>query len=347
MSLYPIIWAAEHAPVRDAEERAILTALVIKGDFDGCNCYRSYPTLAAVARVDPKTAGRKCREMEKRGILRRQPGPKPEGWRKLPKDKRPVVWEVLIPFAFWSAVQLEEINLQRAERGRPPITPRNRPPIAEAPPKRARSDKGTPKPERRKPTERRDSQSPRSEESDGTLSPPAQGLQVPPPGDSQSPNPLLVPSDKPSSSYVTPAPPATDGTPMKEEEDAEQNKHQAYELVDAATARWDKQHRRPNANERHRIAEKVAEALAAGATPDGIIRELTRDLNPGQVATTAVQVVRFRIKEPGWAKQNQPPTKPTVLRPPWCGTCDERTRLIEDEDQSRRCPDCHPLAIAS
>ena len=46
MSLYPIIWAIEHAPVRDAEERAILGALVMKGDFDGCNCYRSYGTLA-------------------------------------------------------------------------------------------------------------------------------------------------------------------------------------------------------------------------------------------------------------------------------------------------------------
>jgi hypothetical protein len=28
---------------------------------------------------------------------------------------------------------------------------------------------------------------------------------------------------------------------------------------------------------------------------------------------------------------------------PWCGTCNERTRLT-GEDQPRRCPDCHPLA---
>ena len=178
MSLYPIIWAVEHAPVRDAEERAILSALVMKGDFDGCNCYRSYATLARVARVDPKTAGRKCRAMEARGILRRQTGRMPEGWKRLPKDKRPVVWEVMIPASFWSPVQLEEINQQRQERGRPPITPQNRPDLPDAPPKRPRADKGKARPERRK-ADRGDSQSPRSDASGGTLSPVAGGLSVP------------------------------------------------------------------------------------------------------------------------------------------------------------------------
>ena len=106
MSLYPVLWAIEHAPVYDAEERAILGALVIKGDFDGCNCFRSRPKLAEAARVDPKTVDRKLAAMEKRGLIRRQPGPKPAACLKLPKDKRTVVWEVLIPQEFWSAVQL-------------------------------------------------------------------------------------------------------------------------------------------------------------------------------------------------------------------------------------------------
>lgn len=181
MSLYPILWAAEHAPVRDAEERAVLSALVLKGDFDGCNCYRSYTALARIARIDPKTAGNKCREMERRGILRRQTGPKPEGWKKLPKDKKTVVWEVMIPAAFWSEIQLAEVNEQRAERGRALITPENRPLIPEAPPKQARSDKGQSRPQRRRKQqdeERGDSQSPRSRRSGGTLSPPAGGLSV-------------------------------------------------------------------------------------------------------------------------------------------------------------------------
>lgn len=31
-------------------------------------------------------------------------------------------------------------------------------------------------------------------------------------------------------------------------------------------------------------------------------------------------------------------------RPPWCGQCDKRTRLVfdPDADTASRCPDCHP-----
>ncbi len=33
-------------------------------------------------------------------------------------------------------------------------------------------------------------------------------------------------------------------------------------------------------------------------------------------------------------------------KPPWCGECDETTRLTSD-DNPHRCPNCHPLAEAS
>jgi hypothetical protein len=37
-----------------------------------------------------------------------------------------------------------------------------------------------------------------------------------------------------------------------------------------------------------------------------------------------------------------PPARPPE-RPPWCGACDERTRMIEtDDDRVTRCPTCHP-----
>lgn len=32
-----------------------------------------------------------------------------------------------------------------------------------------------------------------------------------------------------------------------------------------------------------------------------------------------------------------------AAKPPWCGKCDEQTRLMDD-DSPRRCPNCHPLA---
>ena len=218
MSLYPILWAVEHAPIVDAEERAILVALVSKGDFDGCNCYRSFATLARVAQCDRRTAMRKVAAMTKRGLIRPQTGPKPKSWLDLPKDKRPVVREVMVPASFWSAVQLEEINEQRADRGRPPITPQNRPDLPEAPPKKARADKGKPNPKRSRkkkattPTEgseRGVSESPRSEGDEsgsGVSSSHLAGcLEVTSRGVSESPNSPLVPPASPSSPLVPPA----------------------------------------------------------------------------------------------------------------------------------------------
>jgi hypothetical protein len=38
-------------------------------------------------------------------------------------------------------------------------------------------------------------------------------------------------------------------------------------------------------------------------------------------------------------------TSASPARPPWCGQCDQGTRLIElDDDRMARCPRCHPLA---
>ncbi|MFI0827207.1 hypothetical protein ACH4Q7_22440 [Streptomyces roseolus] len=201
MSLYPVLWAVDHAPVRDAEERAILIALVIKGDFDGLNCFRSYASLAEKARVDAKTAGRRCREMEARGILKRQEEHRSKVWLAIPEENRPVIWEVMIPAEWWSAAQLADINDQRAALGRPPLTPQNRPAIAPAPPKKTRADKGTKRPKKGAEVEASEGHaadpgttSPRGEE--GTCSPypgdfksVPQGLEVPQPSETPSETP--------------------------------------------------------------------------------------------------------------------------------------------------------------
>ncbi|WP_406321766.1 hypothetical protein [Streptomyces sp. NBC_00519] len=203
MSLYPILWAVEHAPVRDAEERAILMALVAKGDFDGMNCFRSYGTLAKVARVDPKTAGRKCREMEQRRILRRQTEHLSRVWLNIPDSQRPVPWEVMIPASWYSPAQLAEVNHQRVSLGRPPVTPRTRPDLPDAPPKAVRSDKGTKRPKKADQDADPGTTSPRvTGGSPGTESPhpgdcesPPQGLEVPQPSETPSEIPSeLAPS---------------------------------------------------------------------------------------------------------------------------------------------------------
>jgi hypothetical protein len=43
------------------------------------------------------------------------------------------------------------------------------------------------------------------------------------------------------------------------------------------------------------------------------------------------------------AARASPPGSPGDAKPPWCGECDEATRLLGD-DVPQRCPKCHPLA---
>lgn len=378
MSLYPIIWAAEHAPVLDATERAILVALVMKGSFDGRDCHRSYSTLGMVARCDPRTAERKCKGMEKRGILRRQTdGPKPPSWLRLPADKKTVIWEAMIPHEFFSAMQLDELNTARDERGLPPITPDSRPPLGPAPEKKTRADKGKKAPQRRPKSlkkavrhddtaeskERPDSQSSRSEASDRTESPVATGLPVQSPLDSQSTNPPSDPPVKTSSSSPRATSDRTRHTRRQEEEGAaradktgagpsEDVLGQATELVEAATGRWATGHRRPTTREQLRLTHRAAEALRQGASPEVIAWVLTHDLRPEQVRTTAVQVVMSRTSKAGWAEEDAPPAAvPAPRRPDWCGRCDEAIRMVQSENahglpQFSPCPDCNPNMVA-
>jgi hypothetical protein len=53
-----------------------------------------------------------------------------------------------------------------------------------------------------------------------------------------------------------------------------------------------------------------------------------------------------RLRE-NWEMARTEASKPPP-KPPWCGKCNERSRLVEpDEGPSYRCPACHPLAVAS
>lgn len=130
----------------------------------------------------------------------------------------------------------------------------------------------------------------------------------------------------------------------KEEEEEQQ---QAERLVNSALQLWNSAHARPSAATRRTLVARVVRELAAGATPDAVITELSRDLQPHQVRN-AVAVVMARTRVPGWA-QCDVPAQP-LSRPAWCGTCDARTRHrveVDDDgrERTRRCPRCHPLAV--
>src|SRR5690606_14308973 len=91
-------------------------------------------------------------------------------------------------------------------------------------------------------------------------------------------------------------------------------------------------HRALDAATHRRLVDRVAAELADGGDEAVILDALTRDLHPSQAAS-AVRVVMARTTTPGWAhvEDPRPPADrhvPTGPRPPWCGRCDERTRLL-------------------
>lgn len=153
MSLDPILWAMKDAPVADAEEWAILACLAEKADDDGCSAFLSQGTIAKRVRLAVRTVRRRLDAMEDRGLISRGDQ---DAAAYIAADKRPIVWDLMIPLSWFSNV--DRIQEYRERKGRDPLTSEERPDLSAAPEKLRRIDYGTPK--------RPDSQS------GGTSSPP-------------------------------------------------------------------------------------------------------------------------------------------------------------------------------
>jgi len=139
MSLWPILWAINSAPVADAEERLILVALADRASSDGTDAYPSKKSIAQVALIDPKTVQRRLRTLMERGLIAEG---NQDAARRIPEHFRPTVYDLLIPYSWWSAADMERVNAERLGRGLRPLTPQSRPDLPEAPPRKARADKG-------------------------------------------------------------------------------------------------------------------------------------------------------------------------------------------------------------
>lgn len=126
MALDPIVWALKDAPVKDAGERLILTILAEHSDEDGTSAYPSQKTIAGYAMLTDRSVRDKLKALEARGILVR-------GDQRLvahfPGDKRPVVWDLAIPFTWWG-VRWDRMNRSRTTRGLRPLQPEQRPDLA-------------------------------------------------------------------------------------------------------------------------------------------------------------------------------------------------------------------------
>jgi hypothetical protein len=202
VSLLPMLWALKTAPVVDAEERAIIVTLAESAWSDGTDAFPSKKTIAEIAKIDPKTVQRRLKTLTERGLIARG---NQAAAAYIPEHFRPTVYDLMIPYSWFP--DIDQVNAERKGKGKPPLTPENRPDLLEAPPRKQRADKGR---RRKKPQAEGGTTSPRGEDSEspgssgqqgGTTSPgggdyksPTGGLQDPQPSPTNPPRDTPRPS---------------------------------------------------------------------------------------------------------------------------------------------------------
>lgn len=148
MSWLAHAWA-EDAPVADVQEFAILAVMAQHAHNDGTGTYQSIPTISRRIRCDERTVLRRVEAMRERGLLTL--GDQSLAG-KIRADRRPKVYDILIPYEWYSDHQRGTVDAERADRGLPPLAEAERPPIAKPEPARkVRDDAGKPRPKRTKP----------------------------------------------------------------------------------------------------------------------------------------------------------------------------------------------------
>jgi len=140
-------WASETAPVADTYERIIVMKLASHADDDGRGAYPSIPSMARAALCDTETVKRRLRALLKRGLIALGDQALVAHYRS---DRRPKVYDLLIPYTWYSADQIAKVNTECVQRGNAPLTPQDRPRLNPAPPRTKRADAGVPNANRRK-----------------------------------------------------------------------------------------------------------------------------------------------------------------------------------------------------
>lgn len=164
MSLDAMIWAVKDAPVVDVAERAVLGTMSEEADEDGEGAGIGVTTIAERCRLSTREVRRCLSDMVERRLLERGDQSRVAYLRA---DKRPVVYNLMIPASAFGKAGLERINKFRQRHGRPPITEENRPDLKPAPPKKQRADAGKPR---------------KKKDDGGTTSPPVNGVTTSPGG---------------------------------------------------------------------------------------------------------------------------------------------------------------------
>lgn len=92
---------------------------------------------------------------------------------------------------------------------------------------------------------------------------------------------------------------------------------------------------------RHQLLEAITAGLAVGWTDEALKKELFRELDG---ARSPIGIWLHRLKPDRLGPPRVATAGPKAdVRPPWCGVCDERTRLVEVDDVTiDYCRTCHP-----
>lgn len=353
MSYLASEWASEAAPVADTYERLVLMALAYRADDDGCGAWPSVTTLARTSLCDTETIKRRLRALRERNVIAL--GDQSQVY-SIRADRRPRVYDLLIPYGWYSAAQLDKLERQRAEKGRPPLTAKNRPPIPAAPGKARRADCGVPNPNRRPSLPVDDTKALTEQppqygdhghgDSDrvvdgGSVSRDAGALQEP---QTNPPEPVLQEPVQPTASAdadvgwleSAATPPGASETTRSAGEHLLRGLPPAYRLANHALPRG---------------AAVLDRALAAGLSTAALQARLSDNMtgvaNPAGVVWRRITTLETEL-DSGEAARSEWPC--------WCGAdgreggdpCDERTRLRmrRTDGIAYRCPRCHPSRTA-
>lgn len=298
MSLLPILWAMKTAPVVDAEERVILMTLGESAWSDGTDAFPSKKTIAEIAKIDPKTVQRRLKAMTERGLIAKG---NQAAAAYIPEHFRPQVYDLMIPYSWFPDV--DQVNAERKAKGKPPLTPEERPDLSEAPPRRQRADKGRrrkePRPEggTTSPPPGTDSESPgQSGQEGGTTSPgggdyksSTGGLQDP------QPSPTNPPRDTPRPSVPEDAAAVEDGRMDGSKVSRQISRNPGVDLLVEIGS--DKPEFLLTGKTLQDQGMAVAGMLLEGWTPEQLRQVITGRPLPDQIHTTVGAVVSSRLRQ--------------------------------------------------
>lgn len=288
-----MLWATSDAPIANVNEFAVLVMLAEKADSDGCAAFPSRKTVARRTTVVEKTVQRTLALLVQRGLIAKGDQ---RAAQYLRADRRPTVYDLMIPYEWFP--NIERINKERAERGRPPLTPESRPPITAAPEKVRRSDAGKPRTKKSPSSDdaRGDTESPRetgdSNSHGGTVSPKR--------GDSQSrTGGLVVPRTSPMNQSTEPAPDAPSARSALDARRASTGSRDRAAGGSAASSKTTSTRARASAEQRAAVRTVLAgfpaELDLPARTPQNLTQAILDALASGQSGERTTEQLRARI----------------------------------------------------